>query len=285
GASSWLRRFAGERQAKRGGIASGRLHLSPARAGASSFFGGLYRSALIIFFRNCGILKHPHWCVRRRHTGNDVRRTSTLAPDWRAPMLQPSILVVDQGDDQLVGTQLRRILQREPIWRVESVRTGANALTNPVPDLLISVLPESKKKAERLVGELTATTARPPILVVAKSDFLPVLSDDTLLSADDFIRSPLEEAEVLLRVRKFLHQRAHRPLQERVSEACGLAQLVGEDPAFCELKRKIPLVAQFESTVLLVGETGTGKERCARALHYLSRRADNSFLPVNCGAI
>ena len=51
------------------------------------------------------------------------------------------------------------------------------------------------------------------------------------------------------------------------------------------LKRKLPLLAQCEAPVLLTGETGTGKGLCARALHYLSRRAGQPFLPVNCGAI
>jgi two-component system response regulator GlrR len=61
--------------------------------------------------------------------------------------------------------------------------------------------------------------------------------------------------------------------------------MIGEHPVFAALKRKISSVAQFESTVLLTGETGTGKERFARALHYSSRRAGKPFLAVNCGAI
>lgn len=69
------------------------------------------------------------------------------------------------------------------------------------------------------------------------------------------------------------------------TDAVGLAHLVGESSAFVMLKRKLPLLAQCEAAVLLTGETGTGKGLCARALHYLSRRAGKPFLPVNCGAI
>src|SRR5438552_15257631 len=65
----------------------------------------------------------------------------------------------------------------------------------------------------------------------------------------------------------------------------GLAHLVGESPAFVAVKQKLPLLARYEAPVLLTGETGTGKELCAQALHYLSRRAGKPFLPVNCGAI
>jgi transcriptional regulator with PAS, ATPase and Fis domain len=60
---------------------------------------------------------------------------------------------------------------------------------------------------------------------------------------------------------------------------CGLAQILGEDPKMVNLKRRIPIVARFDSTVLLTGETGTGKEQFARALHYSSPRAAKPFLP------
>jgi two-component system response regulator GlrR len=65
----------------------------------------------------------------------------------------------------------------------------------------------------------------------------------------------------------------------------GLRQLVGESPKFRVQIRKIPLVARRNVSVLIAGETGTGKELCARAIHYLSPRAHQPFVPVNCGAI
>jgi len=65
----------------------------------------------------------------------------------------------------------------------------------------------------------------------------------------------------------------------------GMADLIGQDPVFLEAVGKIPLVADCDATVLIAGETGVGKEVCARAVHYLSKRADKPFVPVNCGAI
>lgn len=65
----------------------------------------------------------------------------------------------------------------------------------------------------------------------------------------------------------------------------GLGQLIGQSPAFLAVISKIPALARLDATVFISGETGTGKEVCARAIHYLSGRAAKPFIAVNCGAI
>jgi DNA-binding NtrC family response regulator len=62
-------------------------------------------------------------------------------------------------------------------------------------------------------------------------------------------------------------------------------QLVGESPDFLAILQKIPQIAKCDANVLIEGETGTGKEVYARAIHYRSARASKPFVPVNCGAI
>lgn len=74
-------------------------------------------------------------------------------------------------------------------------------------------------------------------------------------------------------------------LIQRLRKAQGLALLIGKAPVFRRNIAQVPIIAQSNATVLICGETGTGKELVARAIHYLSPRADYPFIAVNCGAL
>jgi len=74
-------------------------------------------------------------------------------------------------------------------------------------------------------------------------------------------------------------------LIEHLRGAQTLAKLIGEAPAFLTAIRHLPDMARSEATVLITGETGTGKELVARAIHYLSARAAFPFVPVHCGSL
>jgi DNA-binding NtrC family response regulator len=109
------------------------------------------------------------------------------------------------------------------------------------------------------------------------------------LGAFDYITKPckLVEIEALLTRVAERRELKHKnlALQTRVQAAEGPTVLVGKSPAMTGVHRLIATVAPTESTVLILGETGTGKELAARSLWQQSKRADMPFVPVNCAAL
>lgn len=113
--------------------------------------------------------------------------------------------------------------------------------------------------------------------------------DAMRLGAFDYITKPCKLAEIEAILTKVAEKRdlEHKnlALQTRVQAAEGPAVLIGKSPAMQQVHRLIATVAPTDSTVMILGETGTGKELVARNLFLQSRRADKPFVPVNCGAL
>jgi DNA-binding NtrC family response regulator len=109
------------------------------------------------------------------------------------------------------------------------------------------------------------------------------------LGAFDYISKPCKLAEIEAILRKVLEKRelAHKTLalESRVQAAEGPTILVGNSPAMKAVHQIIAKIAPTDSTVLILGDTGTGKELAARTLFQQSNRAEMPFVPVNCGAL
>lgn len=108
--------------------------------------------------------------------------------------------------------------------------------------------------------------------------------NQVLQVADDFLFCPFQPGDLIARIQKWL-QLEDRSAAERLKIDLGMGSLIGESAPFVKVLRQISLLARCDATVLLSGETGTGKELAARAIHYLSARAGGPFIPVNCSAL
>jgi transcriptional regulator with GAF, ATPase, and Fis domain len=82
---------------------------------------------------------------------------------------------------------------------------------------------------------------------------------------------------------KLAHEKSY--LESEIKTELGFKEIVGQSPALCEVLKNVRVVAPTDSTVLLLGETGTGKELVARSVHALSSRRDKTFIKLNCAAV
>tara|TARA_B100000029_G_scaffold404006_1_gene403938 strand:- start:840 stop:2231 length:1392 start_codon:yes stop_codon:yes gene_type:complete len=107
--------------------------------------------------------------------------------------------------------------------------------------------------------------------------------------ASDFVTKPFQFDHLLHILTSTLEQRRLKSenayLRSQLQEFYGFQEIIGQSPAMVKLFKVLETVSSTTSTILLTGETGTGKELVARAIHHNSPRSKKKFVPLNCGAI
>jgi DNA-binding NtrC family response regulator len=153
------------------------------------------------------------------------------------------------------------------------------------PNPLVLFIAQADYPRERILDALK--TPAVPILGICRRDVAP-WDKHVLRRCGEFVSWPCDREELKLRLERLIPWSAVDTVRESDdalrTEFLHL-NMVGRSPAFLDVLRAIRKVARCDASVLIEGETGTGKEMAARAIHYLSERRDRPFIPVNCGAI
>jgi DNA-binding NtrC family response regulator len=179
-------------------------------------------------------------------------------------------------DDPIMGESLLQSLSLEGA-KVSLYASGGAALKN-VPgrgvDLVVCDIRLPDTDGQSLFRRLSVDAGAPPFLFMTAYGDVNQAVQLMREGAADYLTKPFEMDVFLSRVRGSL-----RPL---ASAADGM--ILGVSPAMQDIERLLRLVARIDSPVLITGDTGTGKEVCARFLHQISKRR-GPFMAVNCAAI
>jgi DNA-binding NtrC family response regulator len=203
-------------------------------------------------------------------------------------MERAKVLVVD--DKENILKLLARILGDE--YEVTTASDGGRAISLVAAQPFDVVLTDLRMPGADGFEVLRAVKARAPETEVVMMTAYATVSDAVEAmkqGAYDYIQKPFDPddaARVVARaVERRRLQRQAETLRREVEGVYSFHNLIGKSAAMQEVYRELEQASQLDITVLLGGETGTGKELAARAIHYNSARKERRFVPVNCGAL
>ena len=198
------------------------------------------------------------------------------------------ILVVD--DDPLVRRSCERILEKDhEVQSVENGQRGLAALAEGGVDLALVDLMLPDTSGMDILRQAPDSFPDVPIIMITGYSTIKSAVEAIKAGAFDYVAKPFTPEELAAAVEKALRQRRqmrdYRSLREVLAGRYRISQFIGQSPAMKRVLLLIEQVAQTDSTVLLTGQSGTGKELAARAIHFRSLRKDERFVAVDCGAV
>ncbi|MFQ5514698.1 MAG: sigma-54-dependent transcriptional regulator [Myxococcota bacterium] len=199
------------------------------------------------------------------------------------------VLVVDDEQNYLVI--LRQLLERSG-YGVETAATPLEALKlaarRPFDAALVD-LRLGELDGMEVLDRLKRMDRDLGVVIMTAYATVETAVESLKRGAGDYVMKPFDNAQLLRALERTVAMtrlaRENARLREAVRVEDTSGELVGSSPALEEIRRLIQQVGSSDSTVLITGETGTGKEVVARALHAASPRADQPFVPVHCAAL
>lgn len=205
-------------------------------------------------------------------------------------MARTRILIVDDevGMLEVCGDTLQRLPDTEIVLEQRSAQ-AAERLRNENFDLLIADICMPDLDGVELLRIARQQDPEVAALMLTAFPTVETAVESMKLGASDYLTKPFLPDDLLANVRSLLENRQlreeNRLLRRQVERSYASGKILGENPLMVRAIEDLNRIADTDFDVLIIGETGTGKELIARAIHHQSRRRDGPFVPVDCGAI
>lgn len=199
------------------------------------------------------------------------------------------ILIVE--DEETLRESLMRVFIREGFVAeaVESGEAAVEVIDARSYDLIISDILLSGISGIELLKKCRAVNPEQIVIVMTAYASLETAVEALRAGAYDYIIKPIIHDELKRIIRNALRERSLRCenllLKKQIDERYDFQKIIGKSGPMTSLIDEVKKIAGSKSNILLLGETGTGKELFARAIHYNSTRKDRPFVPINCSAI
>ena len=202
---------------------------------------------------------------------------------------QFSLLLVD--DESAILSSLKRVFREAP-YDIHTADNGMAAIEvmeqNPIDAALVDLkMPDMD--GMQLLEEIKVKWPCVHVLMLTGFGGIKEAVEAIKLGAADFLQKPFEAETIDARINQIYHiwrlEQENKRLKDRVQFQFGYDQLIGNSTAMLKLKKMIMQVAGSDASVLIQGETGTGKELVSRAIHHHSQRRRHPFVAVDCASI
>jgi len=196
------------------------------------------------------------------------------------------------ADDDESFRRVQEYMLSQAGYRVTSCAGGQEALArfrDELHDVVVSDVRMPGLDGLELLARLQAISPDTPVVMITAHGTIETAVEAMKQGAFDFLTKPFPGEQLRLTLERALEfarlRRENRELRRAVEGRFSFENLVGSAPSMKVLFDALELAAPSGSTVLILGETGTGKELVARAIHHNSPRREGSFVTLNCGAI